>query len=132
MDRRFVRIGLGALAIVLAFALAACNGGGGGGYQAPGTTPSTGGATGGTAPTPGAVKITNFTFDPASVEVTAGSAVTWTNDDSTAHTVVADDGTFQSGDVATGGTYSFTFAKPGTVKYHCSIHPSMVGQVVVK
>jgi plastocyanin len=57
--------------------------------------------------------------------------VTWTNNDSATHTITGDGG-LDSGDVATGGTYSKTFDKAGTYKYHCSIHPTMTGEVVVQ
>ena len=79
-----------------------------------------------------AVKIANFAFDAPSVEVAVGATVTWTNNDSVAHTVTADDGSFDSGSIASGGTFSFTFTKAGTSTYHCAIHPNMKGTIVVK
>jgi plastocyanin len=92
---------------------------------APGTT-----AAGGTD---GAqVVMKNFAFNPASVTIKAGESVTWTNNDSASHTVEADNGEFKSGDLAQGGTFSFKFDTPGTYPYHCSIHPSMKGTIVVQ
>jgi len=79
-----------------------------------------------------AVKIANFAFDAPSVEVAVGATVTWTNNDSAAHTVTADDGSFDSGSLATGATFSFTFTKAGTFTYHCAIHPKMIATIVVK
>ena len=79
-----------------------------------------------------AVKIENFAFAAPSVTVKAGSTVTWTNDDATAHTVTANDGSFDSGSLGKDGTYSFTFTKAGTYAYHCSFHSMMTGTVVVQ
>jgi plastocyanin len=79
------------------------------------------------------VTIQNFAFSPASITVKAGTTVTWTNSDSVAHTVTETDGKTgpASGDVNPGSSYSFTFKDTGTYQYHCSIHPSMTGTVVV-
>jgi amicyanin len=78
-----------------------------------------------------AVTIDNFKFDPATLTVPVGSTVTWTNKDEEPHTVAAKDGSFHSSSLDTKGTYSFTFTKPGTYDYICSIHPFMTGTVVV-
>jgi plastocyanin len=93
------------------------------------TTGSSGTGAGTAAAT--AVSIANFAFDPASVTVKVGDTVTWTNNDSTTHTITGDGG-LDSGDVAPGSTFSKTFDKAGTYKYHCSIHPTMTGEVVVQ
>lgn len=77
------------------------------------------------------VSIVDFAFDPGSVTVDAGATVTWTNMGSSPHTVTADDGSFDSGTLDPGGTFSFTFDTAGTVSYHCAIHPNMVGSVAV-
>lgn len=77
------------------------------------------------------VSIQNFAFSPGTIQVTAGTTVTWTNNDQTTHTVTADDGSFDSGDVAPGGTFSMTFNTPGTISYHCKIHPFMTASIVV-
>ena len=63
--------------------------------------------------------------------VPAGTTVEWVNEDGVAHSLVAEDGSFQSPDVDAGGTFSFTFTEPGTYAYICSIHPSMHGTIVV-
>jgi plastocyanin len=77
------------------------------------------------------VKIGNFTFAPATITVAKGTTVTWTNRDDIPHTVVSD-GTFKSKAMDTDEKFSYTFAKPGTYSYFCSIHPKMTGKVVVK
>jgi plastocyanin len=77
------------------------------------------------------VKIDNFSFGPATVTVAAGTTVTWTNRDDIPHTVVSA-GTFKSKAMDTDEKFSYTFAKPGTYSYFCSIDPKMTGKVVVK
>jgi plastocyanin len=82
----------------------------------------------------GAVTIKNMAFTPSQITVKKGSTVTWTNQDSIAHTVtddLADAGGPNSGNIQPGGTYSFTFDKTGSFQYHCTIHPSMRGTIVV-
>ncbi|MDT5093825.1 MAG: hypothetical protein QOH60_3188 [Mycobacterium sp.] len=94
--------------------------------------PTSGSSTGPAAPVAGnAVSIDNFAFTPATLTVHIGSAVTWTNHDEEPHTVAANDGSFHSPGLDAQGTYSFTFSKPGTYDYICSIHPFMRGSVVV-
>ena len=78
------------------------------------------------------VTIDNFTYSPPNLTVAAGTTVTWTNNDDIPHTVRAVDGSFHSKAMDTSDSYSFTFAKPGVYSYFCSIHPKMVGKVVVK
>jgi plastocyanin len=79
----------------------------------------------------GAVTIKNFAFNPGSLSVKVGQTVTWTNSDTTTHTVTADDGSFDSGHVAVGTTFQQTFSKAGTFTYHCNIHASMKGTITV-
>ncbi len=98
------------------------------------TTPqgaATPGATG-TAGTQAAVTIKDFEFAPASVTVLLGGTVTWTNNGPSTHTVTADDGSFDSGNLTAGKTFSHTFQTAGTFAYHCTIHPFMTGQVIVQ
>jgi plastocyanin len=78
-----------------------------------------------------AVSIQNFAFSVGTLTVTSGTTVTWTNNDATTHTVTADDGSFNSGNIAPGSKFSHTFSAKGTVNYHCSIHPMMKASVVV-
>jgi len=84
------------------------------------------------AASPAAVTIDNFNFSPMTLTVAAGSTVTWTNHDDIPHTVRAVDGSFHSKAMDTDDSYSFTFAKPGVYSYFCSVHPKMVGKVIVK
>jgi plastocyanin len=77
------------------------------------------------------VKIDNFSFGPGTLTVAAGTTVTWTNRDDIPHTVVSTQGAFKSKAVDTDEKFSYTFAKPGTYSYFCSIHPKMTGKVVV-
>jgi plastocyanin len=78
------------------------------------------------------VDIDNFTFSPPTITVAAGTTVKWTNNDDIPHTVRAVDGSFHSKAMDTSDSYAFTFAKPGVYSYFCSLHPKMVGKVVVK
>jgi plastocyanin len=78
------------------------------------------------------VKIDNFSFGPVEVTVPAGTTVTWTNRDDIPHTVVSTDGVFKSKVLDTDEKFSFTFSKAGTFPYFCSIHPKMIGKVIVQ
>jgi plastocyanin len=78
------------------------------------------------------ITIANFQFSPASVEIAAGGSVHRTNNDSVPHQVAADDGSFQSSPLQPGSSFSHTFTQAGTYSYHCAIHPSMKGTIVVK
>jgi len=84
------------------------------------------------APSPMEVKIDNFSFGPQSITVPAGTKVTWKNRDDIPHTVVSTDGAFKSRVLDTDESFSFTFDKPGTYPYFCSVHPKMTGTVVVQ
>jgi plastocyanin len=84
------------------------------------------------AAVPGAARIVQFAFVPASVDLAVGSRMTWTNDDPTPHTVTADDGTFDSKQLDPGASFSVVLDKAGSYSYHCEIHPTMVGTVVVQ
>jgi plastocyanin len=83
-------------------------------------------------PAASSITIDNFNFSPTAVTVAAGTTVTWSNHDDIPHTVRAVDGSFHSKAMDTDDKYSFTFAKPGVYSYFCSIHPKMVGKVIVK
>jgi plastocyanin len=78
------------------------------------------------------VEIVDFSFDPADLTVDVGASVTWTNDDSTTHSVVGAGGAFASPDIAPGTNFSTTFNQVGTFEYVCGIHPSMTGTVTVQ
>jgi plastocyanin len=78
------------------------------------------------------VIMSNRSYDPQQLTIKTGETVTWVNQDAPKHDVVADNGEFKSDLFDKGGTFSFTFTKAGTYPYHCSIHPGMVGTVVVQ
>jgi plastocyanin len=78
------------------------------------------------------ILIKDFMFAPVTLTVTAGSTVSWINKDDEPHTVVSDAGLFRSGAVDTDERFSFKFEQPGTYHFTCSIHPRMVGTIVVK
>lgn len=98
----------------------------------PSTGPSAAPPAASSAATGDAVSIADFSFQPAALTVPVGTTVKWTNNDSTGHTVTADDGSFTSQRLGSGTTFSQTFAKAGTFAYHCSIHTGMKGIVTVK
>jgi plastocyanin len=86
------------------------------------------------AETPNSAQIVakDFMFSPTPLTVKAGSTVTWTNKDDEPHTVVSDTGVFKSGGMDTNESFSYKFDKPGTYHFTCSIHPRMVGTVIVQ
>lgn len=84
------------------------------------------------APAGPTVKIDNFVFGPQTLTVSVGTTVTWVNQDDIPHTVVADDKTFRSPVMDSDERFSFTFTKPGEFDYFCSLHPHMVGKVIVR
>jgi plastocyanin len=120
---------VGPLLLVAAVAIiaAACSGTGPAAYGAPASTAAT--TTAATATN--AATIKGFSFQPDVLKVKVGAKVTWTNDDTVPHTVTADTNSFASGTLQPASSFSFTFTRPGTYAYHCSIHPSMHGSVVV-
>jgi plastocyanin len=76
------------------------------------------------------VKIDNFSFGP-DLTVTAGTTVTWTNHDDVPHTVSSDTNLFKSKALDTDDRFSYTFTKPGTYLYYCTVHPRMTAKVIV-
>jgi plastocyanin len=73
-----------------------------------------------------------FAFVPAQLTIVAGDTVTWTNSDPVPHTATAQDGTFDSGALDIGDTYSFTFQSAGDFAYTCDYHPQMAGTITVQ
>jgi plastocyanin len=73
-----------------------------------------------------------YSFQPPTAAVGRGATVTWSNEDEAVHTVTAADGSFDSGRMPIGSTFSMTFAAPGTYEYVCSIHAAMKGTLVVE
>jgi plastocyanin len=78
------------------------------------------------------VKIDNFVFGPQALTISAGTTVTWINHDDIPHTVVSSDGLFKSKVLDTDDQFSFTFSKPGTYPYFCSIHPKMTAKIIAQ
>jgi len=78
------------------------------------------------------VHVKNFSFEPQKLAVTKGTKVTWKFDDSTPHTATANDKSFDSGSKKAGGSFTFTFTKPGTYQYICTFHQYMTGIITVK
>lgn len=88
-----------------------------------------------------AIDMKDVAFSPATVTVKAGTTVTWTNQDDMVHTVTAEDGSFDSGDMDKGDTFSHAFNKAGTYYYYCVPHAAkgsdghmqgMVGKIIVQ
>ena len=78
------------------------------------------------------VRIDNFNFGPETLTVPINSTVTWVNKDDVPHVIASNDGLFKSKALDTDDKYSFTFIKAGTYPYYCSVHPKMVGKIVVQ
>lgn len=77
------------------------------------------------------VTIQGFSFQPATITVKKGTTVTWTNNDPTNHTVTGDTGGPASDQFRKGESYAFTFDTVGEYPYHCTLHATMKGTVVV-
>ena len=80
------------------------------------------------------VSITSSGFAPDTITVNKGDSVTWTNNDSTNHTVTSQNKNIQlnSGEIKPGSSYSYTFSKSGTYNYSCSLSPNMQGKIIVQ
>ncbi|MGH3928628.1 MAG: plastocyanin/azurin family copper-binding protein [Pseudonocardiaceae bacterium] len=78
------------------------------------------------------VEVKDFTYTPTNLTVPTGATVTWKFEDSAPHDVLADDESFRSPLLNDGETYQFTFTKPGSYPYICSVHPRMMGTVTVQ
>ena len=121
------------LVAVLALLALATGCGSNNGGASPSATAAPPATSGSATPSGGStVEINNFMFTPMSLTVPVGATVTWKFDDSTQHTVTADDNSFASSPMGSGQTFTHTFTTAGTVPYHCSIHPSMTATIIVK
>lgn len=78
------------------------------------------------------VTIANMSFSPATLTVPVGDTVTWTNNDSVQHNATASDNSFGTGMLSPGQSGTVTFSQAGTFVYHCQIHPSMTGTIIVQ
>jgi len=77
-----------------------------------------------------AIVITEYKFTPATVNIRINETVTWRNEGNVTHDVTIDNGLFDV-DLEAGETFSYIFNETGIYDYHCDIHPSMKGRVVV-
>jgi plastocyanin len=84
------------------------------------------------AASPTVVEIHNMHFNPVNLTVAPGTKVTWVNEDESPHTVTEQTRLFHSAALDTKDSFSYTFASPGEFTYFCTIHPMMVGKIVVK
>jgi plastocyanin len=90
------------------------------------------GAANAETPDPNRIVVKDFMFMPNSLTVKAGSTVTWANMDDEPHAVVSNTGLFRSAAMDTNESFSFKFEQAGTYHFRCSIHPRMVGTIVVQ
>lgn len=77
------------------------------------------------------IKILEYTFLPRLITINAGDQITWTNADVPTHSVVADDGSFSSGDLVKGASYTYQFKTAGNYSYHCGLHKQNTAKIVV-
>lgn len=122
------RFALASLCISLGLAAAGCGG-------EPEQEPS--GAQGSSEPPGTGVKVSmkDLRFDPMEVTVKRGGTITWTNDDSVAHTVTKESGPglhFDSGNVEGGGIFEQKFTEAGKISYLCQIHRGQTGTITVE
>jgi plastocyanin len=101
-------------------------------YSPPSPTPPDSGGGTPVSIVRGADRLTTTAYSPNPITVTTGATITWKNDDTIAHTSTGDDGSWNSGTIAAGATFSRTFSNAGRFTYHCTIHPGMVGTVNVQ
>lgn len=107
-----------------------------GGYSSP-SAPSTGPTAAPAGSTTVSIPIaastqTTTAFGSNPLTISAGTTISWLNDDNTTHTSSADGNQWSSGNIVPGGRFNFTFASAGRFTYHCQIHPNMVGTIVVQ
>ncbi|HEV3412092.1 MAG TPA: cupredoxin domain-containing protein [Puia sp.] len=77
------------------------------------------------------VYMKNSVFSNTNLQIAMGTTVTWINDDTAVHTVTADNGSFDSGNINPGGSFNWTFSSVGTFAYHSKLQTGMTGIVVV-
>jgi plastocyanin len=115
---------LAALAIIAIAAVAACEKTGTGNVNS--VTPAVA-----QPATTASVTIDGYAFHPPTLRIEVGTTVKWTNHQNITHTVTANNGSFNSGDIAPGHSFSHMFTSAGKFPYHCMIHPFMHGTVIV-
>ena len=99
----------------------------------PKSAPTPAGTTSTSMPLSGNVDVTiaGFAFSPAELTIKVGTTIKWTNQDSAAHNITADDSSWGSSSLAQGDSFSFTFSNSGTFAYHCGVHPNMKATITV-
>lgn len=124
---RFLPAALAALLVAIAIPLVGCGGGG-----STDSTSASGSASASSAK-PQAVTIVDYSYEPATISVPAGTAVEFTNEDSTPHTATSkQSGAFETGSIDTGKSAKVILEKPGTYAYYCAFHPFMKGTIEVE
>lgn len=78
------------------------------------------------------IRVDNFSFSPENLTVPINATITWVNKDDVPHVIASNDGVFKSKALDTDDKYSYTFTRAGTYPYYCSIHPKMVGKIIVQ
>ncbi|MGI8863256.1 MAG: cupredoxin domain-containing protein [Solirubrobacteraceae bacterium] len=96
------------------------------------TAVALGAAPAGAGPITQPVTIEFQAFAPSQLDALPGDTVQWSNPSVRTHTVTADDGSFDSGDLVSGSDFDHAFGAPGVYLYHCTIHPGMLGEVDVR
>lgn len=117
--------------VICAVAIVGC-----GGYDDAPTSPSSSGSSRNSGNTifigSGTSSASSAAFGTNPLTIASGTTLTWVNEDSVTHTSTANGNQWSSGNIAPGGSFSFTFSQTGTFPYRCTIHPNMVGTVVVQ
>lgn len=96
-----------------------------------GGSPGSSGAAGGAEPRLHRVVIQDFAFRPPRLEVRPGDSIEWMNLDLAPHTASAEDGTWNSGELAKRASFRTSLTKAGSHVYRCAFHPTMRGEIVV-
>ena len=78
------------------------------------------------------ITIDGYSFTPATTTIEPGTLVEWINRDDSPHTIVAQSLAFRSKALDTNDRFSHRFVEPGVIDYFCSLHPHMMGKVIVR
>ena len=78
------------------------------------------------------ISVKDFAFQPSELTINKGESVIWTNFDAANHIIRENTGLFESAKLNQGQSYSYKFETAGTYEYHCTIHPNMVGKIIVR
>ncbi len=139
-----MRLAAIATALLMTLFLAACGGGGGttppaasepAASEPAASEPASSAAAGACAPSTKTATVTvemaEFAYEPAEATAKVGDVIAWANSDAAPHTATMDDESCATGNIPTDGTGALVFNAAGTYPYHCAIHPTMTGSVVV-